>query len=97
VVPLLGWRIARQLVLAHPTAAILAALDDSVDAGHTAIESFTVGTRETSWQNLNGRIVETPNEARQAEPGPSVLLVFAISTIVAIGVLTCVWIVFLRT
>ena len=52
MVSLLGWRIARQLVLAHPTAAILAALDDSVDAGHTAIESFTVATRETSWQNL---------------------------------------------
>jgi hypothetical protein len=45
----------------------------------------------------NGRIVETPTEARQAEPGPNVLLVLAISTIVAIGVLTCVWIVFFRT
>jgi hypothetical protein len=45
----------------------------------------------------NGRIVETPTEARQAEPGPSVLLVLAISTIVAIAVLTCVWIVFFRT
>jgi hypothetical protein len=45
----------------------------------------------------NGRIVETPTEARQAEPGPSVLLVLAISIIVAIGVLTCVWIVFFRT
>jgi len=45
----------------------------------------------------NGRIVETPTEARQAEPGPSVLLVLAISTIFAIGVLTCVWIVFFRT
>jgi hypothetical protein len=45
----------------------------------------------------NGRIVETPTESRQAEPGPSVLLVLAISTIVAIGVLTCVWIVFFRT
>ncbi len=29
----------------------------------------------------NGRIVETPTEARQAEPGPSVLLVLAVSTI----------------
>lgn len=33
------------------------------------------------------RIVETPTEARQAEPGPSVLALLAVSTVAAIFVL----------
>lgn len=43
------------------------------------------------------RIVETPTEARQAEPGPSVLALLTISTIAAIFVLAIVWFVFFRT
>ncbi|MCF2523009.1 hypothetical protein [Bradyrhizobium sp. G127] len=43
------------------------------------------------------RIVETPTEARQAEPGPSVLALLSISTIAAIFVLAIVWFVFFRT
>ena len=43
-----------------------------------------------------GRIVETPTEARQAEPGPSVLALLAVSTGLAILLLGIVWFVFFR-
>jgi hypothetical protein len=43
------------------------------------------------------RIVETPTEARQAEPGPSVLALLTISTGLAILILGVVWFVFFRT
>ncbi len=43
------------------------------------------------------RVVETPTEARQAEPGPSVLALLTISTIAAVFVLAIVWFVFFRT
>lgn len=43
------------------------------------------------------RTVETPTEARQAEPGPSVLALLTISTVAAIFVLAIVWFVFFRT
>jgi hypothetical protein len=42
------------------------------------------------------RIVETPTEARQAEPGPSVLALLTASTGLAILVLGAVWFVFFR-
>ena len=42
------------------------------------------------------QIVETPTEARQAEPGPSVLALLTASTGLAILVLA-VWFVFFRT
>jgi hypothetical protein len=44
-----------------------------------------------------GRIVETPTEARQAEPGPSVLALLTISTALAVLILGVVWFVFFRT
>jgi hypothetical protein len=43
------------------------------------------------------RIVETPTEARQAEPGPSVLALLTISTGLAILILGVIWFVFFRT
>jgi hypothetical protein len=45
----------------------------------------------------HGQIVETPTEARQAEPGPSVAALLVISTIAAIFTLAIVWFVFFRT
>ena len=45
----------------------------------------------------DGQIVETPTEARQGEPGPSVLAMLAISTALAILILGVVWFVFFRT
>jgi hypothetical protein len=44
-----------------------------------------------------GRIVETPTEARSAEPGPSVLALLTVSTGLAILILGAVWFVFFRT
>jgi len=43
------------------------------------------------------RVVETPTEARGAEPGPSILALLTISTIAAGFVLAIVWFVFFRT
>jgi hypothetical protein len=43
------------------------------------------------------RIVETPTEARQAEPGPSVLVLLTVSTGLAILILGAVWFLFFRT
>lgn len=45
----------------------------------------------------HGRIVETTTEARQAEPGPSVLALLAASTGLAILILGVVWFVFFHT
>jgi hypothetical protein len=42
-----------------------------------------------------GQIVETPTEARQAEPGPSVLTVVSMG--LAVLLLGVVWFVFFRT
>jgi hypothetical protein len=42
-------------------------------------------------------IVETPTEARQAGPGPSLLALLAVSTGLAILILGIVWFVFFRT
>ena len=43
------------------------------------------------------RIVETPTEARQAEPGASVLALLTASTGLAVLILSAVWFVFFRT
>jgi hypothetical protein len=45
----------------------------------------------------HGRIVETATEARQAEPGPSVLALLVASTGLAVLILGIVWFVFFRT
>jgi hypothetical protein len=43
------------------------------------------------------QIVETPTEARQAEPGPSVLVLLTVSLALALLILGTVWFVFFRT
>jgi hypothetical protein len=43
------------------------------------------------------QIVETPTEARQAEPVPSVLALLAVSTGLAVLILGVIWFVFFRT
>jgi hypothetical protein len=45
----------------------------------------------------DGVTVETPTEARQAEPGPSVLLVLVVSIVLAVLILGGVWWMFFRT
>ena len=44
-----------------------------------------------------GRIVETPTEARQAEPGPSILMLLIVSVALAVLLLGIVWFIFFRT
>ena len=45
----------------------------------------------------DGQIVETATEARQAEPGPSVLAMLIVSTGLAVVILLALWFVFFRT
>ena len=44
----------------------------------------------------HGVIIETPMEARQAEPGPSLLLLLVVSVSIAVIALAGVWFVFFR-
>jgi hypothetical protein len=48
-------------------------------------------------EKKESRIVETATEARQAEPGPSILLILVVSIILAITILGVVWFIFFRT
>jgi hypothetical protein len=57
----------------------------------------TYGNEVTMAIQRHGRIVETPTEARQAEPGPSVLALLTISTGLAVLILGVIWFVFFRT
>jgi hypothetical protein len=43
-----------------------------------------------------GRIIETPTEARQAEPGPSVLIMLLCSVALAAIALLAVWAIFFK-
>jgi flagellar basal body-associated protein FliL len=45
----------------------------------------------------HGVIIDTPTEARQAEPGPSILLLLIVSVSVAVVAMAIVWFVFFRT
>jgi hypothetical protein len=53
--------------------------------------------RTTMATKEDGRIVETPTEARQAEPGPSILFVLNVSVALAAIVLSVVGFIFFRT
>jgi hypothetical protein len=44
----------------------------------------------------HGVIIETPTEARQAEPGPSILWMLSVSTCLAVLILGGVWLAFFR-
>jgi hypothetical protein len=55
-----------------------------------ALEGTMATTRE------HHQIVETPTEARQAEPGPSVLLLLTVSTGLAVLILGVVWFAFFQ-
>jgi hypothetical protein len=48
-------------------------------------------------EKKDGRIVETASEARQAEPGPSILLILIVSLTLALILLGALWFVFFRT
>jgi hypothetical protein len=48
-------------------------------------------------EKINGRIVETATEARQAERGPSVAVVLATSLGLAFVAMAVIWFIFFRT
>ena len=61
-------------------------------------KAFTIRKTEVSMATReNQQIVETPTEARQAEPGPSVLSLLTISTGLAVLILGVIWFVFFRS
>jgi hypothetical protein len=74
----------------HPASGVAFGRDKGLTADIKGSEG-TMATRE------HGRIVETPTEARQAEPGPSVLALLTVSTGLAVLILGVVWFVFFRT
>ena len=45
----------------------------------------------------HGVIIETPTEARQGEPGPSILVLLVVSVGLAVIVMGAVWFVFFQT
>jgi hypothetical protein len=63
----------------------------------TAGITGTYGMRSPMATRRDGQIVETPIEARGAEPGPSVLALLTVSTGLAVLILGVVWFVFFRT
>jgi hypothetical protein len=65
--------------------------------GLTRVLRDIKGKRGTMATREHGQIVETPTEARQAEPGPSVLALLTVSTGLAVLILGVVWFVFFRT
>ena len=74
---------------------------------HALLSIGVVGVTDTYGRHLwnevpmatrqRDQIVETPTEARQAEPGPSVLALLTVSTGLAVLILGIVWFVFFRT
>ena len=48
-------------------------------------------------KSKDGLIVETAQEARQAEPGPSILLILIVSVVLAATILGSIGFVFFRT
>jgi hypothetical protein len=61
------------------------------------IKGSTTGIEGIMATRQQDQIVETPTEARQAEPGPSVLALLSASTGLAVLILGVVWFVFFRT
>jgi hypothetical protein len=57
----------------------------------------TQASEGTMATRRHDQIVETAAEARQAEPGPSVLALLTVSTGLAVLILGVVWFVFFRT
>jgi hypothetical protein len=54
----------------------------------------TATTEQRMFKSKEGRIVETPMEARQAERGPSVLLLLVVSVALATIFLAGLWLMF---
>jgi hypothetical protein len=61
-----------------------------------AAKTHLLWNEATMARRRHGQIVETPTEARQGEPGPSVLALLTASTGLAILILGVIWFVFFR-
>jgi len=57
----------------------------------------STGNRGSMATRRQRQIIETPTEARQAEPGPSILALLLASTGLAVLILGVLWFVFFRT
>ena len=96
-------RRGRSKSLAAPRPNV-AALNARNMIGDHALLSTRCAARRSRHSGIEGtmairqqhQIVETPTEARQAEPGPSVLALLTVSTGLAILILGVVWFVFFR-
>jgi hypothetical protein len=79
----------------HPPGSRVASTPDAATRPrHQGLDTGEIeGTMATRQQR---QIVETPTEARQAEPGPSVLALLTVSTGLAVLILGVVWFVFFR-
>jgi hypothetical protein len=62
----------------------------------TASNQQHQGIERTMATRRHDQIIETPTEARQAEPGPSVLALLTVSTGLAVLILGVVWFIFFR-
>jgi hypothetical protein len=85
--PCIAGRKSRNIIRHH---ALLPTHGAARRSQHSGIEGI-MATRQ------HEQIVETATEARQAEPGPSVLALLTISTGLAILILGVIWFVFFRT
>jgi hypothetical protein len=86
------WTRARNII---PDQALL--LTGGAASRCSTFETCTFLIEVAMARHEQGRIVETPTEARQAEPGPSVLILLAVSTGLAVLILGAIWFVFFRT
>jgi hypothetical protein len=83
-------RKTRNILRHHAFAPIRDAARTHAFERHQGIEDHMATRR-------HDQIIETPTEARQAEPGPSVLALLTVSTGLAVLILGVVWFVFFRT
>jgi hypothetical protein len=56
-----------------------------------------LGGKTMPLKKSDGRVVESATEARQAEPGPSILLILVVSVVLAATILGALWFIFFRT
>ena len=67
------------------------------DAGRQSRSSAKNLSEHLMATKKHGVTLETPTEARQTEPGPSVLWLLVASTVLAVSILGFVWLMFFQT
>lgn len=64
--------------------------------GRSAVDETRFQDEDAMATKKHGQIIETPTEARQGEPGPSMLALLVVSTGLAIVILGIIWFVFMQ-